>query len=149
MLAQLLRLAPRRSVLLTLFLVAIHAVAGLSLVPLTLAPGLKLGLMAIITVSFFLLAAKHGWKTSARSVLELTIDREGFVMLIYRDGEYWEGMLRGDTYVHPVGVILRVTGHGHQTRSVVLLRDQLEPEPFRRLRSEFLGNLRVQVADEL
>ncbi len=144
---QFLRLAPRRSLILTVFLVTIHVVAALSVIPLTLVPLLKLGLLAVIIVSFVRLGAIHGWKTSLRSLVELTLHKEGMVTLVYRSGECCQGTLRRDTYVHPMGVILRVATATGDCRSTVLLRGQLEPGLFRCLRIDLLQHLREPHSD--
>ncbi len=128
--------------MLTVFLTTIHAVAGLSVIPLTLVPVLKLGVVAAVAVSFVHLGAILGWKTSPRSLVELTLNKEGKVTLVYRSGECCQGTLRRDTYVHPMGVILRVAAATGDCRSSVLLRVQLEPGLFRSLRIDLLHHLR-------
>ena len=135
---QFLRLVPGRSLMMSLFLVTIHLVAGLSVIPLTLVPVLKLGIVGTVVASLFRLGAIHGWKTSPSSLVELTLSRQDMVTLVYRNGECCQGILRPDTYVHPSVVILRVTGVAGRCRSVVLLRDQVQQGLFRRLRINLL-----------
>ena len=144
-----LRLTPGRSLMLSVFLVTIHLVAGLSVIPLTLAPVLKLRIVGTVVASLFRLGAIHGWKTSSSSVVELTLDQEGNVTLVYHGGECCQGMLRPDTYVHPLGVIVRVASTGGEKRSVVLLRGQLETGLFRSLRISLLKHRRERDFDAL
>ena len=144
---QFLRLAPRRSLILTVFLVMIHVGAGLSLVSLTIPLWLKLALASGVIISCVRLGAIHAWYTSLQSVAEVSIDTHARVTLVYRSGECWQGMLAPDSYVHPLAVILRVVCRG-DTRSVLLLRGQLDAEPFRRLRTTAMQTLRDQHTHE-
>lgn len=146
--AQLLRFTPRPSLLLIVFLVTIHAGAGLSLISLTITAWLKLAMAAGVVVSFFRLGAIHGWRTSPHCVVELSVNDDGRMTWVYNDGVCWEGRLLQDTYIHPQAVILRVTSQG-DIRSVALLRGQLGAEPFHRLRTSVLQILRDTCADEL
>ena len=118
------------------------------MLPLTLNPAVKAGLGIAVVLSFVRLGAQHGWLTSSRSVVEMIVKMDGVVTLTYLNGECCQGRLRRDTYVHPVGVILRVAGPARDCRTVVLLRDQLEPELFRRLRINLTGSLRELERDE-
>ena len=137
-----LRLTPGRSLMLSVFLVTIHLLAGPSVIPLTLPPVLKLGIVGTVVTSLFRLGAIHGWKASPSSVVELTLNQEGKVTVVYHGGECCQGMLRPDTYVHPLGVIVRVASLAGGHRSVVLLRGQLAPGLFRSLLISLLKHRR-------
>ena len=135
------------SLMLSVFLVTIHLLAGSSIIPLTLSPVHKLGIVGTVIASLLRLGAIHGWKTSPSSVIELTLNQDGKVTSVYRGGECCQGMLRPDPYVHPLGVIVRVVSLAGDHRSVVLLRGQLAPGLFRSLRISLLKHRRERDFD--
>ena len=139
---QILRLRLRRSLMMVAFLVVIHTVAGLSLMYLTLMLEFKVVLGAVVLLSLLRCSAIHGLLTSPRSVVELTVHRAGMVTLLFQSGEFWEGCLRPDTYIHPLVVLMRADSAVGDTYSIMILRSQVHEEQFRRLRSDFLTPLR-------
>ena len=143
------RVRPRRSLILIAYLTIVHVVAGLCLIPLTLVPLVKWGLMLAIAASLVHLGAVHGCLSAARSVVTLVVNKEGGVTFAYLDGELCRGTLRGDTYVHPMGVLLRIATATGACQNVVLLRGQIDVELFRRLRVLLRSALRELNVDEL
>jgi hypothetical protein len=127
-----LRLEPRRSRRLAVYLAAAHggALALLPLLPLGM-PVVAV-LAGLIVLSWAWNQATHVWLRRDRSIVSLVWLADGTWRLTDRGGTTRVCRLRWDSYVHPWLTVLNFTGASRC--SVVLLPDSLDPETFRRLR---------------
>jgi len=124
---------------------AAHLGAVLAVLPLDLPLEIKIGLLAILAISMFVVLRSKGlanvknltWKEGNEWVLELG------------DGSQYETHLLPSSYVSPWLVVLNFEKTNEsKKRSVTLFRDALDPESFRRLRVR-LGIEKGEKTDEL
>lgn len=109
------------------FLLGVHALSFLAAWLNPLAIGLRLLLSALIALSL--------WRSLARTpeIAGLRLKSDGRWELQLDDGKREEACLLGSSLVNPVFVILHFHS-GKKRRSLLICRDSLETEEFRRLR---------------
>lgn len=127
-----LRLEPRRSRRLAVYLAAAHGGALILLPLLPLVMPVAAVLAGLIVLSWVWNQATHVLLRRDRSIVSLVWLADDAWRLTERGGATRVCRLRWDSYVHPWLTVLNFTGA--RRCSVVLLPDSLDPETFRRLR---------------
>lgn len=125
----------RPSYLLALFLVAMHALALLSvwLVPLVLVVKIGTAIVFATTLAFGL--RQHVWRAGNRSVCAIRLTGECDLSLQGQDGVWLEVKLLPSSFVSPYLTVLNLSLEGEsRARHVVLLPDAMDAEQFRQLR---------------
>jgi hypothetical protein len=95
-----------------------------------------LGLVAAISASLVLACRTHVLRSAPRAVTGLAIRDDGATAIRYRGQSGWRKLEIREAFVHPWLVIIH--GHGAEGRMwqrIVLPRDSLSPEEFRKLRA--------------
>ncbi len=134
-----LRIRPRPSRRLAILLSLAHG-GGLLIVPLL--PWPWWGLLTMASMLIFSLAsclARHVLLLHPRAVTGIDWTGEGRWLLTLRNGEQITARLAQDSYLHPQLVILSFHRGRWRRQSVVLCRDAVDQESFRRLRVRLGG----------
>lgn len=69
-----------------------------------------------------------------RSIVAFRLERENGITLIHRNGQHTAGRVSDGGLVTPLLVLLNVRQDDHGNRSIVLVRDSMNRDAFRRLR---------------
>ena len=127
-----LRIKPRRSRILTGFIIFTHGGAvPLSLMSLPLWAGLVLSSGIVCSLVYTL--NRHVLMHGRNAITDLIWDSNGDWRLLTRDGGNHDARLLKSSYLHARMVVLNFAVDG-RNRSVILLSDSLDPETFRKLR---------------
>ena len=129
-----LRLQPGRSRLLAVFLLTIHVLALVALIPLPLEVWWKLAIVGGLLVDLGWSYRLHAVKTSGSAIVEAVWDGEGIWQLSLGNGDQVEAVLLPDSVVTLSLVVLNFRGNGRR-RSLVLTIDNTDAEQLRRLRA--------------
>jgi hypothetical protein len=111
-----------------------------SSLPLGLLFILPLDLMLRVVLGLFVFAAcvtvwlRDARLTLSRSCIEFRLEESGIISLVLRDGRKLAGRLGAGGVIFPIVVLVNVRLEQGGRRSLVLLRDSMEPDSFRRLR---------------
>ena len=127
-----LRIRPRRSAILTGFVIFTH---GGAIICLLLSLPFWMGALAAIGIVYSLVYSlnRHVLMTVDDAITELTWESNGEWLVVMRNGTRLSAQLLQSAYLHARLVILNFALNG-RNRSVILLPDTLDPDTFRRLR---------------
>jgi hypothetical protein len=126
----------RRSWQLAAALAALHGLALLSLVPVTIPLWAKLLLSFVILASLVHGLRRHALRLSPRAVLALRLHADGKLELRRRDGVGVAGSVSPQSCIFPGLVVLLVTGEDERRpTALTLLPDALAKDELRQLRS--------------
>jgi hypothetical protein len=130
------RIAVGPSRLLALALVAVHGAAAGVLGLVSPSPSWWVPAGGLIGISLAWLLLKDALLRAPGSIVALELRGDGAITAVTRDGGREECFLLRSTYVSPqVTVVrLRLRGRG-RARSLIVLRDNVDPGQFRRLRT--------------
>lgn len=130
-----LRLTLKPSRFIAAVLVAAHATAALTLLPLDLAVWAKSLLALCIAGSLCHALWRHAWLRSAASVTAIEVHEGGGAEVEMRGGEHHEARVLGTTYVSAAMCVvnLRIAGRLFAKHAVVV-PDNADAESFRQLR---------------
>ena len=137
-----LHLEPRISLQLSMLLLVLHGLALVAILALSLPVWAYLSLVMLVILNFYSTFNHHVLGRSKRSVLSLVWGGEGEWSLTTADGASHQAELLPGSYVHPMLVILNFILQGGSRRSVVLLKDSLDQNTYRKLlsRMQLEGN---------
>jgi len=103
---------------------------------------LCLALTFLVVSSFWNQFRRQVLRSAPQAITALEWRADGSWLLTARNGNNMNLALKADSYVHPALVILNFSGAGYRLFSVVLFRDSLDDDSFRRLRLR-LGTMRL------
>jgi toxin CptA len=130
-----LRLAPRSSLKLALYLLLIHGAAALILLSAVPSPPwLRLGLWVLLAGSLHWSWQMQVTHQAHAAIVQAVWDREGAWELTVRSGERVEAELLPDSFVTLPLVVLNFSTSRWRRRSLVLTADNTDPELLRQLR---------------
>lgn len=123
---------PRRSAILTGFIILTH---GLAIACLLVSLPLWVGALAAIGVVYSLVYTlnRHALMTADDAITELAWEGNGDWILVLRNGVRLSAQLLRSAYLHAGLVVLNFVLNG-RNRSIILLPDTLDPDTFRWLR---------------
>jgi len=124
---------PRGSRQLALALLLVHAAAMAVVINLGLPPWASLALAGSVVMSLYMTFSTQVLGRGRSALTSLVWDEEGDWTLMDSLGERLQGRLRPNSYVHPRLLILNFIIEGKPNRSLVLMRDSLDPRTFHRL----------------
>jgi hypothetical protein len=129
------RAALRPSPVLATVFVIVHLAAGATLFPLDLPPAAKLFLAAVITASLARTLWHHALLKGKRSIIEIEVTNQEHGAVRMRTGGWLDALVLGTSCVTPrlTVINLRVEG-GRTPRHLLLVRDNVAPDDFRRIR---------------
>ncbi len=138
-----LRLAPKRSTTLLIFVLAAHigAVGMVALLPLEF--GLQLLILLAVTVSLIQAFRTHLFCSSSAAIRSVEWSCDGEWRLFTATGDELAAQLKASSYLQPWLVVLNFSTSRFGRRSLILLPDAIDPELLRRLRVRLrlLGDL--------
>lgn len=73
----------------------------------------------------------------ALSIVAFRLERDNRITLIHRNGQHTAGRISDGGLVTPLLILFNVSKDEHGNRSVLLMRDSMNREDFRRLRVVF------------
>jgi len=103
---------------------------------------LRLALAVLVFISFWRQFRLQVLRRDPQAITALEWRADGSWLLTARNGINMSPALKADSYVHPALVILNFSGTGNRLLSIVLFRDSLDHDTFRRLRLR-LGTMRL------
>ena len=118
-----------------MFLVTGHVFAAVCvfMVPLPFWP--RYLLLCALVLNIFYVLPHQAWRAWPFSIVSLQFERDGVVLLEYRNGKVLAAKVLASSFVAPyLTIILLKTRKKWFARSVVLLPDMLSPDVFRTLR---------------
>jgi len=122
------------SLALTWLLLMLYSLLLLTLVCLPWSVWLRVGGGALAFAAFAYVIARYARLRLGRSVLAFRMERDNGITLIHRNGLHATGLISEYSLVTPLLVLLHVSHEGAGMRSVVVMRDSMNVESFRRLR---------------
>ncbi len=127
---------PRRSVLLARFLIAVHALAVVTVLVWVPGRATVAVLLALIALSFFRNYRRHVLHRGQRAPRRVVCENEGRWLLQDQRGEMQPARLLPSSYLHPRLVILNFAlDHYPRRRNLVLCPDSLDAQTLRQLRA--------------
>ncbi len=129
-----LRINPGFSLRLAIFLMLVHLGGILMLLNLPW-QWWQIVLMSSVTlISLIYSLGRHVLQTHQRSISEINWTSDGRWLLTTRSGNSFQARLSANSFLHPQLVVLNFIHGRWKRQSVVLFRDALDQESFRRLR---------------
>jgi toxin CptA len=130
-----LRLELRSSGYIAAVVIAAHAAAMATILPLDVPIAAKMVLVVLIVVSMPHALWHDALLRSRRAFTVLELRETGEVTVQTRDGEWHDAQILGTSYVSPTlsAISLRLA-HACRTRHIIFVPDNCDPEQFRRLR---------------
>ena len=138
-----LRLTPKKSTTLLIFILTAH-ISALGVIPLLpLEFWLQLAILLVVIVSLIQVFRTHLLCSSGAAITSVEWDSDGEWTLFTAAGDELAAQLKASSYVHPWFVVLNFSISRFGRRSLILLPDAVDPELLRRLRVRLrlLGDL--------
>ena len=127
------RLKPSSS--LAAVIVAVHAAAGVTVFPLDVAAGSKAALIAAVLASLAHALRRYALLRSPRSILALEVHDREKAAILTREGDWRDARILCTSCVTPSLTVLDLAVEGTRfAKHVLLVRDNVDPEDFRKIR---------------
>lgn len=139
-----LRVALGRSRALTWLFLGLHGGGGAIVWTLPVDLIVRAGLLAAVAGGLYAALRDHAWRRSIGAIVELEMDTEDECAVRQRGSDHWQECRMSAAWVHPTLVVLRLTGERGGRFNLVVARDAVPAEAFRRLRVRL--RLRTAVA---
>jgi hypothetical protein len=116
-------------------LASVHSAAGASLIPLDIAPGIKLAIAAAIMLSFAHALWRYVLLKSRRSIVAIELADCENVAVQTKDGVWRSGRVLGTSYISAMLTVINLREAEHKlAQHVIIVPHNIDPEDFRKLR---------------
>lgn len=129
-----LRISPGFSLRLTILLILVHLGGILMLLNMQWQWWQIVLMSSVVLISLIYNFGRHVLQTHQQSITEINWTSDGRWLLTTRSGNSFQARLSENSFLHPQLVVLNFNRGRWKRQSVVLFRDALDQESFRRLR---------------